>query len=304
MTAVREAWVQWRARRLTLRTQLFGENRFATALQELYAARCPVSILVGGPPCQGFSRIGRGKIRSLRDARVQVHSDAEAIDSRNLLFLQYGMVLGAVRPSVFLFENVQHFQSTVKADGVEFQATEVLAEAIANMSNGEVTYEVSSGVLDASRHGVPQTRQRYFMSGVIRTDGAETAAREAENCLSIRRFPEAPLALALAGLPDPEMVGGVTTGSEAMKTSAPVTGPHVDAHPFTRWVRQPRPGTLESPHSVDGHAARAARNDDAAFFALMGPGKRWLDYRPDEATTIQELDAVIDAFPALPVGAL
>jgi site-specific DNA-cytosine methylase len=303
MTSVRGAWIQWRARRLTLRTRLFGDHRFAAALHRLYATQCQVSVLVGGPPCQGFSRIGRGKIRSLRDARVQVHGNAEAGDARNLLFLQYVMVLGALRPNVFLFENVQHFQSTVKAEGVEFQATEVLAEAIANMSNGEVTYEVSSRVVDASRYGVPQTRQRYFMAGVLGTNGAEAAARDAESCLSLRRLPEASLALALAGLPDPEMVGGIISGSEAMTTPAPVKGPNVDAHPFSRWIRQPQPGTLESPHSVDGHAARAARTDDAAFFALMGPGKRWMDYRADEAQTVDELGAMLDALLALPLTA-
>ncbi|QWG14295.1 DNA cytosine methyltransferase [Bradyrhizobium sediminis] len=304
MVPVRDAWIRWRARRLTVRTKLFSDERFAMSLRRLYATHCQVTVLVGGPPCQGFSRIGRGKIRSLRDARVQVHGDAEAGDARNLLFLQYVMVLGALRPSVFLFENVQHFQSTVKADGVEFQATEVLAEAIANMSNGEVTYEVSSKVLDASRHGIPQTRQRYFMAGVIQTEGVDAAARYAESCLSLRRLPEATLALALAGLPEPEMVGGVMTGGEAMNTSAPVTGPSSDVHPYTGWIRQSIPTTSMAPDCVDGHAARSARTDDATFFSLMGPGKRWMDYRADEAQTIDELGAVLDGFLALPAAAL
>lgn len=303
MAEVRKAWIRWRAGRLSLRTELFGDDRFSNALRALYAARCKVSVLVGGPPCQGFSRIGRGKIRSLRDARVQVHSDAEAGDARNLLFLQYVMVLGALRPDVFLFENVQHFQSTVKADGAEFEATEVLAEAIANVSDGEVTYEVSSRVLDASRHGVPQTRQRFFMAGVLVLRGAEDAARAAESCLSLGHFPEAPLSLALAGLSEPTFVGGATAGSDAMAARAGVTETSRDGHPFLKWVRQPKPGAQEPPRFVDGHAARAARTDDAAFFALMGPGKRWMDYRSDGATTVAELGTVLDALLSLPGNA-
>jgi DNA-cytosine methyltransferase len=304
MNSVREAWVQWRAQRLTLRTRLFDDAQFAGALEDLYSTKCQVSVLVGGPPCQGFSRIGRGKIRSLREALVQVHSDESAVDARNLLFQQYVMVLGALRPNVFLFENVQHFQSTVRADGVEFQATEVLSEAIANISDGEVQYEVSSRVIDASRYGVPQTRQRYFMAGVKKLPEFNTAARDAESCLSLRRFPEVPLALALSGLPEPEMVGGIITGSDAMKAAAPATGPHEDVHPYAKWIRQSRPGTLEKPNSVDAHAARAARADDAAFFALMGPGKRWMDYRADEAKTIDELNVVLDALLSIPDAAL
>jgi hypothetical protein len=96
------------------------------------------------------------------------------------------------------------------------------------------------------------------------------------------------------------MVGGTTTGSDAMTTCVPVTGPNVDLHPFARWIRQPRHGTIGITHSVDGHAARAARSDDAAFFALMGPGKRWMDYRADEAQTIDEIGAMLDFLLSLP----
>ncbi|MGO7000374.1 DNA cytosine methyltransferase [Rhizobium leguminosarum] len=304
MSAVQKAWTRWRARRLALRSGLFEDEQFFKALQKLYTEQYRVSVLVGGPPCQGFSRIGRGKIRSLRDARVQVHSDAEAGDARNLLFLQYVMVLGALRPDVFLFENVQHFQSTVKADGVEFEATQVLAEAIASMSNGQTNYKVSSRVLDASRYGIPQTRQRYFMAGVLAASDVEAIVRDAESCLSLRRLPEAALSLALAGLSDPAMVGGDTTGGAAMANLAPVVEGTGDAHPFVRWIRQPHIGSEEPPRFVDGHAARAARSDDAAFFALMGPGKRWMDYRADEAETTREIRAVLEALLALPPAVL
>lgn len=299
MAKVRDAWVRWRAERLTLRAGLFEDAGFAEALGRLYAESCPVSVLVGGPPCQGFSRIGRGKIRSLRDARVQVHGSAEAGDARNLLFQRYVMVLGALRPDTFLFENVQHFQSTVKADGVEFQATEVLAEAIAAMSEGEVTYAVSSRVLDASRHGVPQARQRYFMSGV-RTD-RPTAEVDARTCLDLRRLPEARLGQALAGLGSPVAVGGESS-ADAM--SKPATAATAGADPFTTWIRQPRPGTAIAPETVDSHAVRAPRADDAAFFALMGPGRRWMDYRADDAETVDALACVLDALLAIPASVL
>ncbi len=299
MLAVKAAWINWRAARLTLRSKIFDNPEFARDLRNLYTANCKVSVLVGGPPCQGFSRIGRGKIRSLRDARVQVHGNAEAGDSRNLLFLQYVMVLGALRPEVFLFENVQHFQSTVKADGVEFEATEVLAEAIANISGGEVSYEVSSRVIDASRHGIPQTRQRFFMAGVQ----GRSAPEAAQDCLTLRRLPEATLNMALTGLSEPVMVGGDVTGNQAIKTLTPVSG-LATHHPFLSWVRQRMPRTHEEPRYIDGHAARAARADDAAFFALMGPGKRWMDYRADDAATITELQSVLDLLLGLPTASL
>ncbi len=302
MLATKAAWTKWRATRLTLRSKIFDDATFADELRDLYEGSCKVSVLVGGPPCQGFSRIGRGKIRSLRDARVQVHGNAEAGDARNLLFLQYVMVLGALRPQIFLFENVQHFQSTVKADGVEFEATEVLAEAIANMSGGEIAYEVSSRVIDATRHGIPQTRQRFFMAGVLANNSRELSAQQAQDCLTLRRLPEATLSMALRGLPEPSMVGGETTGGQAIKFLASVSAVG-DDHPYLRWIRQAKPGTQQQPRYLDGHAARAARADDAAFFALMGPGKRWMDYRADDAETIGKLQGVLDWLLSLPSAA-
>lgn len=303
MTEVKEAWISWRGRRLELRAGLFEDPSFYQGLRTLYATRAQVSVLVGGPPCQGFSRIGRGKIRSLGEASVHTHVDAEAVDARNMLFQQYVMVLGALRPDAFLFENVQHFQSVVKANGVEFQATEVLAEAIASMSDGEARYEVASRVLDASKHSVPQARQRYFMAGVRNASGTAQALGDAQACLSIRRDREAALSLALAGLPQPGVIGGDVKAGDAMAAHLSVE-PSVVDHPFLSWIRQPRPGTTAPPAVVDGHAARAARADDAAFFALMGPGRRWMDYRSDSAPTLTELAGVLDALLALPADAL
>jgi site-specific DNA-cytosine methylase len=299
MDQVREVWTEWRARRDSLRATLFGDEAFATSLRELYP-HARVSVLVGGPPCQGFSRIGRGKIRSLRDARIHAHQDAEVGDARNRLFEQYVMVLGALRPDVFLFENVAHFRSVVHLDGSAFQATEVLAEAIDRVSNGEVRYDVAQTVIDASRHGVPQTRQRYFMAGVLRNSEADSFESLAAACLDLRRDREATLALALTGLPTPGVVGGDARAADVMSAQHTLEQSDQDQHSYTRWVRQPHPGTSVAPITVDAHACRAARSDDAAFFAMLGPGKRWMDYRADQAATIGQLGAILDALLALP----
>lgn len=297
MGRVREAWTHWRARRYALRDALFCDPAFANGLRDLYA-RARVSVLVGGPPCQGFSRIGRGKIRSLREARIHAHSDAGAGDARNRLFEQYVMVLSALRPDVFLFENVAHFRSVVRVEGAPFQATDLLAEAIEKVSHGTARYEIAQAVLDASRHGVPQTRQRYFMAGVL-SAGSEGGSVSAAGCLQLRREREAPLALALAGLPAPGVVGGDVRAGDAMGAQHPLDPFDADLHAFTRWIAQPRPGTRVPPTAVDAHACRAARSDDAMLFALMGPGKRWMDYRADLAGTGKDLAALLDALVGL-----
>ena len=299
MAAVRDAWIDWRARRLEARDTLFCDAAFAAALQALYEQRAPVSVLVGGPPCQGFSRIGRGKIRSLREARIHAQPDAEAGDARNRLFEQYVTVLGALRPQVFLFENVAHFKSVVKVGEQAFLATDLLAEAVERMSDGEVRYAVATETIDASKHGVPQARQRWFMAGT-REAGDPAPGKLAATCLKLRRSPEAPLSLALAGLPAPTVVGGDMRADTAMGVQHPLAVAPAAGHPFTDWVRQPHPGATQNPATVDGHACRAPRSDDAAFFGLMGPGRRWMDYRSDLSPTLNALSDTLDAVLALP----
>jgi site-specific DNA-cytosine methylase len=311
---VRDAWCRWRATRLAWRVAIFTNEEFARELRKLYEETYPVAVLLGGPPCQGFSRIGRGKIRSLREASVHVHGDDEAGDSRNLLYQRYLLVVSALRPSIFKFENVQHFQSTLSSEGKTFLASEVLAEAIREMSTEEVagglTYAVASRTIDASRHGVPQTRQRYFMSGV-RCDVASSNISPknlAEMCLTLRNVEEVPLSVAISDLPEPSLVGGDIVAGRAMERridlpEAVSEHPSTAAGQYRTWVRQAQPdGSASS--AADAHAARTCRLDDAGLFALMGPGKRWMDYRVDEAPTVASISAVLTVLASLDTAAL
>jgi hypothetical protein len=50
---------------------------------------------------------------------------------------------------------------------------------------------------------------------------------------------------------------------------------------YNRWTR--------TATNTDAHLARPPRKDDAALFALMGPGTRWMDYRCDDSVTLNKL---------------
>lgn len=98
-----------------------------------------VDVVVGGPPCQGFSSLG--------------HQDAR--DPRNKLWRQYVRVVVAARPKMFVIENVQRFKSSP-----EFQL--LRAEVIA----GDLKdYKIAAGVLMAADYGVPQKRPRMIVVG-------------------------------------------------------------------------------------------------------------------------------------------
>lgn len=112
-----------------------------------------VDLVAAGPPCQGFSRVGRGKLNSLAGC-----VDAFTHDPRNQLYRRALEVVEAIRPKAVLLENVPgilHLQGTNMA--------EVISGALDRLG-----YEVRYTVLNAAWYGVPQTRERVFILGLHR----------------------------------------------------------------------------------------------------------------------------------------
>lgn len=287
MQRVRSVWVEWRAKREATRANYFNHNEVAGALASLYEAGHRVTVLLGGPPCQGFSRIGRGKIRSLREQSVHVHEDDETVDSRNQLMHQYVLFVAALAPDVFLFENVRHFQAVVRSEGAEFDAADVLAEAISEVSSRGLGYSVARKIVLAAQHAVPQTRERFVMAGV-RNDAAESVPGLdlASLFLSLTVRPQVPLRLALDGLTKPTFTNETSSNpGRALVLPPPEQDHSTPEHLYLAWTR--------TSSSTDAHLARPPRDDDAALFALMGPGKRWMDYRCDGAPTLDTLTTVL-----------
>ena len=99
-----------------------------------------VDIVLGGPPCQGFSALGK----------QDVH------DARNAMWEHYVAVVAELRPTFFVLENVREFLSSKQA--------EALRKATA--SDGQLSdYALEEFVLDASLYGSPQRRKRAIVIG-------------------------------------------------------------------------------------------------------------------------------------------
>jgi len=107
----------------------------------------PPDVLIGGPPCQAYSRVGRGKLNSLGVHRHFLQDD------RGFLFDEFLRVAMILQPSVILMENVT---DSINWGGINIpdRVSTVLIE------NG---YEASWTVLNAADYGVPQTRERVFV---------------------------------------------------------------------------------------------------------------------------------------------
>lgn len=100
-----------------------------------------IDVIIGGPPCQGFSNANRWQ--------------KEYNDPRNLLFLKFIEFVKIIKPKMLLIENVSGILSRSKGQIIN-NIKEILNE------NG---YKVDYKLLNASEFGVPQIRKRVFIVG-------------------------------------------------------------------------------------------------------------------------------------------
>lgn len=109
-----------------------------------------VDIIIGGPPCQSFSSLGRAKDNNgMKD------------DPRNYLFESYVKVLNHFKPKFFVFENVTGIL-TAKINGKHIIDTIVKALG----ENYKVKFDPKMNILNSANYGVPQIRKRVIIIGV------------------------------------------------------------------------------------------------------------------------------------------
>lgn len=105
-----------------------------------------IDIVVGGPPCQSYSTLGKRRL-----------------DDRANLFLQYKRVLGILQPRAFVFENVT---------GILSMNRKALFKEV-QREFSELGYQLKYQVLNAVDYGVPQQRERVILVGFRGENGFE-----------------------------------------------------------------------------------------------------------------------------------
>ncbi len=106
-------------------------------------------IIIGGPPCQGFSMAG---------ARIR---DGFIDDARNYLFKHYFNIVKIVRPKIFILENVKGIL-TLK-NGEIFKEIKSVFENPDNFDGSP--YLIQYKVVKAKEYGIPQNRERVIIIG-------------------------------------------------------------------------------------------------------------------------------------------
>ncbi len=108
-----------------------------------------IDVVIGGPPCQGFSGAGR------RDPK----------DPRNSLFMDFVRIVGAIKPKYFVMENVPGILNMKNEAGEK--VIEIIRQEFKNIG-----YYVQWEKLLAADYGVPQKRRRVIFIGCpLNSDG-------------------------------------------------------------------------------------------------------------------------------------
>lgn len=102
-----------------------------------------VDVIIGGPPCQGFS-----SIRPFRSSKDD--------DPRNTLFEEFASYINYFRPKVIVFENVVGLATYKKGDTIS-----QIVETFESLG-----YDCDWKILNAANYGVPQKRERLILLGV------------------------------------------------------------------------------------------------------------------------------------------
>lgn len=207
-------------------------------LDELLAGRS-VDIVVGGPPCQGFSMANRQRLID---------------DPRNYLYKSYVEVVEKVRPKFFVMENVKGMLSVAEQVKEDFR---------------NIGYSVECHVLNAKEFGVPQNRERLiYIGNCIGIDNEQIFREIFELSESI---PEHNLGDALFALRELEAsriknsteIGSVESGYKIEKN-------HItDINEYISYINQGRTVTV-----VANHKARYNNDRDIEIFGRMEQGDR------------------------------
>jgi len=207
-------------------------------LDELLANR-RVDIIVGGPPCQGFSMANRQRLID---------------DPRNYLYKSYVEVVRKVHPQFFVMENVKGMLSVAEQVKEDFRS---------------IGYSVECHILNAKNFGVPQNRERLiYIGNCIGTDNKQIFNEIFKLSESI---PEYNLGDALFGLRKLEASrvknatekGSIESGYKIEKNN------NVEINDYISYINQDKEVNI-----VSNHKARYNNDRDIEIYGRMEPGDR------------------------------
>jgi len=141
-----------------------------------------VDLIVGGPPCQAYARVGRAKLREVAD-----HPEAFLKDPRKNLYLRYLHYVRRLQPLALLMENVP---DVLNHGG--HNIAEEMCEALDDLG-----YDAAYTLLNAANYGVPEMRERAFLLAFHKTLDCKVRFPEPTNWVAFPKGYEGSRSVAL-----------------------------------------------------------------------------------------------------------
>lgn len=122
-------------------------------------------VLIGGPPCQAYSLVGRSRMRPGNKAKFEA-------DLRHFLYEEYLRIVGKFKPTLFVMENVKGLlSSSVKGEQIfhrmleDFAGVGYSVHSLAT-NDSRAALRPIDYVVKSERHGLPQKRHRVILLGL------------------------------------------------------------------------------------------------------------------------------------------
>jgi DNA (cytosine-5)-methyltransferase 1 len=205
-----------------------------------------VDVIIGGPPCQGFSVVGRARIQSLEE------TEQHRLLARNELYRHFFRFIEAFRPVFFVMENVPTliaFEDGAYMKGIE-------------QESDRLGYDLEYKIIDAADYGVPQFRRRLFIIG--------------SRVGRLFRWPRTDHEDDRVSLQD--AIGDLPA---VLPPAFEECLPYQPAQALSTYqlLMRSRVPPDEKKYIYD-HVVRPVREDDRHIFTLMKPGDRYIDIDP------------------------
>jgi DNA (cytosine-5)-methyltransferase 1 len=159
-------------------------------------------VLIGGPPCQAYSTVGRSRVIGAEGGQAKYDADP-----RHRLYRHYLRILAVHRPPVFVMENVKGLLSAklreerifdriladlanpaaampeAAGEGVQY---ELMPLAVRNQDSAD-SYDPEDFVVCAEKHGIPQARHRIIILGIRSDVGGEPGMLQSVDPVTVRQ---------------------------------------------------------------------------------------------------------------------
>lgn len=250
-----------------------------------------VDVIIGGPPCQAFARVGRAKLREIAS-----HPKAFLKDERSNLYLRFLHYIKRLQPLAIVLENVP--------DALNYGGHNIAEEICEALD--DLGYVARYTLLNSVFYGVPQMRERMFLIAYTKELGVEVGFPAPSHWINLPRGYEGSRSVALKTVapnlfkdsfyvPRPaaprdvlpavtardalrdlpritrHLNGGITRGARRFDVLTPYPN-NSDISDYGRLMRD-WPG-FESRSGVFDHVIRSLPRD-YKIFARMNPGDQY-----------------------------